>query len=144
MGMDVYGIAPKCYLKGEYFRANCWSWRPIMEAMWDSGACEHVDEKNWELMSENSGGGARSQEACLMMADTLENWMEREFEGTVYSPESLDFDDCQVVKEPNKHGGHSFTDKCDADTMSPYRVHRNHLEEWVTFLRHCGEGFQVF
>ena len=29
MGMDVYGAS------GNYFRANCWSWRPIVEAIYE-------------------------------------------------------------------------------------------------------------
>lgn len=37
MGMDVYGINPFNEL-GEYFRANCWTWRPICVAIEESGA----------------------------------------------------------------------------------------------------------
>ena len=64
MGMDVMGVNPKNE-KGEYFRANCWSWRPICVALANSGAAEHLDDYNWNLMAENSGGGARSEDVCL-------------------------------------------------------------------------------
>jgi len=149
MGMDVTGINPKND-KGEYFRANCWSWRPLCVAMGLSGAADHVDEYNWGLMFENSGGGARSEEACLKMAADMEEWIDWNEMATsedIYRPEELDEIDMFVEKEPNEHGGHRFVrpeEEPDVEVVSAYGTRWEHMKEWVTFLRNCGDGFEVW
>jgi hypothetical protein len=58
MGMDVSGINP-IVKTGEYFRANCWSWRPL------HFLCMYADKQfnlgvnfdNWEY---NDGGSERT------------------------------------------------------------------------------------
>ena len=116
MGMDVYGAN-----EGTYFRANCWSWRPICVALANSGAADHLDNYNWELMAENSGGGARSEDACLQMADDLEEWTNENVEDT-YSPDVFE----------------------NEDGTNYYGTSKDHLLEFVRFLRKCGDGFEVW
>jgi hypothetical protein len=149
MGMDVSGINPKTK-EGEYFRANCWSWRPLCVAMGNSGAADHIDSHNWNLMGENSGGGARSEKVCHLMADDLEEWLgwnEMVTYEEIYRPEELDEIDMFIEKEPNEHGGHRFVDpkeEPDVEVISAYGIHWEHIKEWITFLRNCGDGFEVW
>ena len=147
MGMDVYGINPRSK-QGEYFRANCWSWRPIMVALDVSGAAEHLDERNWNLMHENSGGGARDRTVCLLMAQDLDKWIQKinQSGDERYSPRELD-NICRITVEPSERGGYPFVPEEDWDTVptqSAYQAEWDHLEEFVTFLRNCGDGFEVW
>jgi len=147
MGMDVYGVAPKND-KGEYFRANCWSWRPLCVAMAHSGAADHLSYKEWDLLAENSGGGPDTQETCDKMANDLEDWLDWHAgeDKSLYQPEELNELDMFIEKEPNEHGGHRFVnpkEEPDVEVMSAYGVRWDHVKEWVTFLRNCG-GFQVW
>ena len=147
MGMDVYGINPRSE-QGEYFRANCWSWRPIMVALDLSGAAMRLDNHNWNLMGENSGGGARDRDTCQLMALDLDAWIKtaQQSEAERYAPDCL-LDVCRIAKEPSEGGGYAFVDEKDWDTVPTqpaYQVDWDHLEEFVTFLRNCGDGFEVW
>jgi len=147
MGMDVMGVNPKNE-SGEYFRANCWSWRPICVALANSGAAEHLDDYNWNLMAENSGGGARSEDVCLRMADDLEEWLEEsETAYDLYQPEELDVLDMWIEAEPGPSGGHRFVhpdQEPDTEYMSAYGATWDHIKSFVVFLRNCGDGFEVW
>jgi hypothetical protein len=149
MGMDVVGVNPKTK-EGEYFRANCWSWRPLCVAMADSGAADHLSYKEWDMIAENSGGGPRSEEVCQKMADLMEEWLDWNEMATTddkYQPEELDELDMWVEREPNEHGGHRFVnpeEEPEVDCMSAYGIRWEHIKEWITFLRGCGDGFEVW
>jgi hypothetical protein len=67
MGMDVYG-------KGNpdaYFRANCWSWRPI-HALCEAVIYENDLNLNTEYWGSNDGKGLETQEDCNKLANALE------------------------------------------------------------------------
>ena len=144
MGMDVVGVNPK-NSKGEYFRANCWSWRPLCVAMANSGAADHLTYK-----AENSGGGAKSEAVCNKMADDMEEWLDDHASGTsdnLYQPKELDELDTWIEREPNEHGGHRFvnpSEEPEVDYISAYGIKWKHIKEWTTFLRNCGDGFEVW
>ena len=129
---------------GVYFRANVWSWRPILEAMWESGACYEVDDKTWELMAFNDGAGAKDAETCKRMAKKIRMWLQEKIwdEDSRWTPESLDDREMQI----NDKG--QFISKTEAElknieTKSPYQVSKEHLESWCDFLENCG-GFEVW
>jgi len=67
MGMDVYGKAPRSKA-GEYFRNNCWHWRPLADYILGTvpqeitALCEH-----WHT---NDGDGLGDKES-LMLAQFL-------------------------------------------------------------------------
>jgi len=72
MGMDVYGEAPK-ETKGEYFRNNCWWWRPL----WD-----YVNECGLLTPEQHEGGHYNDgllipEEQALRIAATLTVKVER-------------------------------------------------------------------
>ena len=122
MGMDVYGRNPITE-EGGYFRANCWAWRPIMVAIEQSGGLPIIGEEMFNAMQYNDGMGPDGPVQCEKLANTLEQWLE-EWEGDKY--------------QPGFEGLEEFGFESD-----PYVVHREHLEEFINFLRHCG-GFQVW
>jgi hypothetical protein len=149
MGMDVCGINPTTE-KGEYFRANWWSWRPICVALANSGAADHLSYKEWDLMAENSGGGPRSEETCQKMADDLEEWLDWNEMATsddVYHPVELNELNMWIEKKPSENGGHRFVnpeEEPDVEVISAYGVRWEHIKEFVTFLRGCGDGFECW
>ena len=129
---------------GVYFRANVWSWRPIMEALWESGACYELEDKEWEHMSFNDGAGAKDQETCDRMVSKLKVWLsEQQWDNNnQWTPAAFDTDDMQI----DMNGTFIKKEKAleeNIATRSPYSVHKEHLEEWITFLEHCG-GFEVW
>jgi hypothetical protein len=70
MGMDLTGIKPK-NLKGEYFGANLWAWRPI------NFLCYIVNEKenygfNMEYWDSNDGYGLNTSKDCNKLADGID------------------------------------------------------------------------
>ena len=96
MGMDVMGISPASEA-GEYFRANCWSWRVIHLAMhWCDGNAI-LGEEAMEHMAFNDGAGATSSDQCEKMATALEQWGE-ELDGDIISPSELDDEDFQITE----------------------------------------------
>ncbi len=137
MGMDVYGVSPRNG-SGKYFRANIWSWRPIYAAMYESGCMDVVGEETFNLMASNDGRGATTAEQCEKIAIRLEQFVEG-IDGDVYSPESLDHPSFQVSLD-----GQFVDEDYEGETRSPYYTSKEHLEEFITFLRNCGEGFEVW
>ena len=135
MGMDVYGA------NGNYFRANCWSWRPIVEAIYEASSNDIIDEQLMIDIGFNDGKGLEDSESCLKLADSLEAWVETNVQ-TKYQPESL-AGICDVIK-----GTGRFASKEDIDegqeVESAYWTNKDHLMEFVSFLRECGEGFEVW
>lgn len=131
---------------GDYFRANVWSWRPIMEAMWESGACNELSDKDWERMQWNDGAGAPDQATCDRMVLKLKAWMMEKIwdEDTErWTPESLENEKLMVNVETGQFINKAEAELKDVQTKSPYSVHKEHLEGWIRFLSECG-GFEVW
>jgi hypothetical protein len=159
MGMDVKGRKPKDN-KGEYFRANVWSWRPIHFLMDVANSLSPinpiVNEDLWKAMEYNDGAGLDNQNSCDRLADAFEKLLNNpktiESFGLVVSKKSgkcsemrisfpVDNDYCIDSRD-----GH-FVKKGETIPneylISPYCVNENHLREFIEFLRSCG-GFSVF
>lgn len=122
MGMDVYGLKPK-NKKGEYFRANVWSWRPIVTIMEEAGGEELFDEKSWESMHFNDGAGIQDSALAYELGNRISEWITRK---DLYDGHWTEYN-------PYEHG-----DKFDQQ----YGISREHVNEFVRFLRNCG-GFSV-
>jgi len=124
MGMDVYGRNPTSDA-GKYFRANIWSWRPIHQL------CEIVLKRELPGWAFNDGEGFETQYECNILADGLEAYL-RNFPKesiSVESPIRVDADGRFLG--PDEKGGES-----------PYSTDREHLLEFVAFLRSYG-GFEI-
>lgn len=159
MGMDVYGIQPK-NKKGEYFRAAIWAWGPIYNIM--CYACEIYslcDARTLELMCSNDGAGLDNQEDCNRLADAMSDILN--------DPRTLEEHGLQVSGDgTGKETTYSYPIKGDSfvchlptsrllsykeakklnypldDLISSSHTNREHVEEFIEFLRNCG-GFQV-
>jgi len=120
MGMDVYGT------NGNYFRANVWSWRAICYAMRLAGF-EVPD-----LWRYNDGAGLSDQSECDQLADRLENFLKSWDQDTlVWETKGIRVDKDDAFVEPGTPG-----------SKSPYSTDREHLQEFVDFLRGC-DGFEI-
>ena len=130
---------------GNYFRANVWSWRPIMEAMWESGACYELDEKEFDRMSYNDGAGAKDAATCVRMANKLRNWMQEKIwdENGCWEPDTFKNDDMLVCSETNRFVTKAEAELKGLEVRSPYIVNKAHLEQFCRFLDECG-GFEVW
>ena len=121
MGMDINGN------NGKYFRANIWSWRAIRDVMELSG----IDVPgSWSC---NDGAGCDDPDECQNMADKIEAFLKSR--------------DDEYFSTPSSNGmGVDLNGRfVPADTKgarSPYRVYRDHLSEFVEFLKTC-EGFEI-
>ena len=122
MGMDVYGINPLSE-SGKYFRANIWSWRPIVAIMRLSG---FDVPSSW---SYNDGDGLREQSECNALADKIESFMNNADDSDLElpAPDGLGIDENGIFGKGKK---------------SPYYTTREHVARWVAFLRNCG-GFEI-
>lgn len=121
MGFDLYGKS------GNYFRANVWSWRPI------HNLCEEVNEENnlglsfdgWEY---NDGRGLDNQEACNKLADALEQHTKEREKYVLETGSPLRVDSRGMLCDKGK---------------SPYYTDKEHILEFVKFLRECGGSFEI-
>ena len=125
MGMDVYGMNPTTE-RGEYFRANVWSWRPIHWVM-DNLKTGIFDEEISESMCYNDGRGLTNPNDCEEMARRIQLFID------VKMPDEAT-DEQHECWDPEKQ-------VLRMDKM--YSVHKSHLEEFVLFLKDCN-GFEVF
>ena len=134
--MDVYGRNPS-QESGSYFRASIWSWRPIHSLI--SALCpDELDPELINAMAVNEGQGVEDQETCNAMAEKFEKWLENNScsAHSVPSPFLRVTDDGRLLSAEDAAG-------LNVETHSPYSVSREHLTDWVQFLRHCG-GFEVW
>ncbi len=120
MGMDIYGQ------NGNYFRANIWSWRAI---------CYALDLAGFDVPASwgsNDGAGLTSPRECNQLADTLESFI-CAWDGDVLILECdrIRVSKAGVIVDPGTPG-----------SLSPYQATREHLQEFVDFLRDC-EGFAI-
>ncbi len=139
---------------GDYFRANCWSWRPLMAIMEMSGALDCLPDTQAEHMNYNDGAGARTKKQAKDMASCVREWViahDWKWESILDldNPERGEF-----YYEPNwgdsmvNEEGRFLSEEEAKDPSIPkrsaYRIYRPHVEEWVLFLENCGDGFEVW
>ena len=156
MGMDIEGIKPK-NVKGEYFRASLWSWRPI------NFICSYVNEKNelglnMEYWDSNDGCGLKKGKDCIILADAIEDLI-------LKVPELKEDDDRMYVNmgmwvdsenkflsdydELNKEyplGKIMFTSIIDKDGRNVQPAHSislGRIKDFIVFVRSSG-GFKIY
>jgi hypothetical protein len=169
MGMDVYGRKPK-NKSGEYFRANCWSWRPIHWLCYVAknrheevtGYDDLISERIMVGMSENSGYGLRSERKCKLLSDYLQDFVDE-----ISDPKEIPFE--EECKDGFKWGVYEngqfyidigtyescldentfnflSEDECkdpNIEKYSAYRTNKEHIQGFCDFLKDCG-GFRVW
>ena len=152
MGMDVIG-------KGNpdaYFRANCWSWRPI------HALCETVIDNNGfnfdtQYWGSNDGRGLETQEDCNKLADALEAHLkntdlkeenDRIFLclGSWYTADGKFIYEEEELNKSYPVGTVLSGPVVMKDGTIVYPTHStslDHIKEFISFLRTC-EGFEIW
>lgn len=156
--MDVYGNKPDTY-----FRANMWSWRPIvyltdifLEAIKGSDYEDQlkIDTEAWHY---NYGAGLKNQEQCNLLARGLESiikirkWYD---DDTIYVARGywqklgggkIHGSTRAMLNRKFPHG----TIMCNAYVHNYGRAYYpthgievSHLKEFISFLKDC-EGFKI-
>jgi len=145
---------------GDYFRANWWSWRPIVMLI------DMVNEQkdlgiDMNYYGSNDGAGLEDQDSCNDLADALQeiidgnpnlaeeddrihlvmgSWVD--LEGRFVSSEKLEaFED--QLPEPGTIMYSSFIGPDGTILQSAHSTSRWHLEKFIAFLRECG-GFEIW
>ncbi len=136
MGMDVFGRNPS-EPSGQYFRASIWMWRPLHEQI-VLRCGDLFDEKELIAMVYNDGAGPSDQRICTVMADRFDQALSIHKDGF-----AIECDELRVTEDGRFVGSEALTENPALKTVSPYRVDRESVLEWIQFLRHCG-GFEVW
>jgi hypothetical protein len=87
-------------------------------------------------MEYNEGAGVRSQSQCYALADALERIL-AETTNTAFSLDSNVMGVEALIESALSACGWSTDGGC------PYQIHREHVEEFIRFLKTCG-GFEVW
>ena len=156
MGMDVYG-------KGNpdaYFRANCWSWRPI-HTICDMAI--HIAELPFDTnyWGSNDGAGLKTQEECNDLANAIELYLELN-NGNMHDMDDIIYlclgswckadggfisqATCDELNESYSQGKILYTGvvaKNGTLAFSSHSCSLNHINNFVSFLRKCG-GFEIW
>jgi hypothetical protein len=150
MGMDVYGKNPKSSA-GEYFRNNCWHWRPLWRY------CEYVapdicKKVKYAQSNDGDGLGARdSKELAKTLETMLKTGQTKAYE-TAYrlQQEALPDEVCEICHGSGRRVDMSVANGCNGcagtgkgrnwDAEYPFSV--ENVEEFVAFLKECG-GFKI-
>ncbi len=152
MGMDVMG-------KGNtdaYFRASCWSWRPI------HALCETVIDSNslnfnTQYWGSNDGRGLETQEDCNKLADALEAHLkntglteenDRIFLclGSWSTSDGRFLYEEEELNETYPIGTVLSGPVVMKDGTLAYSTHStslDHIKEFINFLRTC-KGFEIW
>ena len=151
---------------GVYFRASCWSWRPIhMAIIAVNGLFKlNIDADTLDGIGYNSGHGIKDQETCTKLAEYLEDMMEdmkekdiKQFAFNMGSWTARDGSFLELTEEEKDilntqyKNNELITDLpvklgTRKETKTIYPMHTTdveHVEEFIQFLRHCG-GFEVW
>ena len=145
---------------GVYFRANCWSWRPI-HAICDVAI--HIAELPFDTngWGENSGFGLKTQQECDALAEAIDLYLilnnanMHDIDDTMYlclgswatssghfMPKDLE----DELNEAYPRGTILYRGVVTKDGTLAYPAHScplYHINNFTTFLRKCG-GFEIW
>lgn len=145
---------------GTYFRASCWSWRPI-HAVCDMAI--HIAELpfNTDGWGENSGFGLKTQLDCDILADAIDLFLAlnnaemHDLDDTMYlclgswatsSGQFMPKDLEDELNEAYPRGTILYRGVVTKDGTLAYPAHScplYHINNFTTFLRKCG-GFEIW
>lgn len=140
MGFDLYGIKPKTG-KGEYFRNNVWSWRPLWRF------CEVVAGDiltNKDIIGGSYNDGYLiTKPKSVLLGDRLQTLLEDEKQFKKYQKQ-IDKDTGEVSE-----GFHTIFDKLHGDKPkkmdNPYKglLTRGNVREFAKFCLES-RGFRIY
>jgi len=132
MGMDISAVNPTD-ADNDYFRANCWSWRPIHMFMSESCADVYGEDID-NSMHFNDGAGIPGDlvEECADKMQAMLDNIEKEVPQYISTYTYEDGETLKVLKPVE-----------DPKWKDAYMVPLNRLQSWVHFVRNSG-GFKVW
>ena len=128
------------------FSLSCWEWEPL-HALLVNYCSSLIDEDMLRQLADLGGEGPLLQNSCDLIADSLElaiNTIEPER----YGKDTIDIfafssQDLRVNEEGNQLTPVELSDPREfSKSITPYRISKGRIEEFIEFLRHCG-GFKV-
>ena len=160
MGFDLYGRklrdVPVDYAnpaKGQYFRANVWSWRPLWELTCRIGNDILTDE-DCERGSYNDGHFIDEKKA-IALADRFSAMISLGHHRDLADQHNatmnaLPLEDCVHCNGTGQRDDEYVQGECNGcgakgkkeTTVSFYRMHPDYIEEFEDFLRHS-DGFEI-
>lgn len=147
MGFDLYGLRAKSKT-GEYFRNNCWWWRPLADYVITN--CE-INGKHWDY---NDGHLVKEEEA-IKIADKLDELLKSGHTKKYASDykkqlSKLPLEVCDLCKGTGIRNDEIIKGKCNAcdgvgkkkswQTYYPFSV--TNVREFSKFCRESG-GFTI-
>ena len=114
---------------GTYFRASCWSWRPIQDII--AKVAPWLGDEIIQGLHYNDGYGPENEKDALQLSEDVEEWID---DVLMYSkdPDPL-WQPYYELKDTD------FTIGDD----NPYKVGTGHLKEFALFCKFSG-GFRAF
>ena len=152
MGMDLSGFNPKSE-KGDYFRNNCWWWRPL----WDF-VCDNVD-----VITEDDASGGHYNDGHLIdekkcdviverLTELLENGYVKTYQDTRQKQlDKLPMEKCEICDGSGVRNDKIIQGECNGCSgtgkkepwAKSYPFEVENVEEFVEFVKDSG-GFQIF
>lgn len=133
MGMDVYGIKPKS-ATGEYFRNNCWYWRPLWEFICSN--CEDILTEK-QMVGGNYNDGTKITEE---QAEQIFLRIQEIDKKDLIKIEAEDIEQREMAKENNKDK--AVGDK-DYIWSANYPFDAKNVMEFADFCKASG-GFEIY
>ena len=141
---------------GDYFRANWWSWRPIVGLVNELNL--DIDTVSWNF---NEGNGLDTQDECNILANALTEYISKEtkmkedddkiyvvmgswsdINGEYLSPDFTErYSDTLPAKNSILH--HPIVMEDGTIAVSTHSIRLDHLNVFIAFLKECG-GFRIF
>ena len=84
------------------------------------------------------GAGPDDQDTCTQMAERFESALTVHQNGFAVPDETI-----RVTEDGRFVSPEEVARNPNLKTYSPYSICREHVKEWIGFLRHCG-GFEVW
>ena len=128
------------------FSLSCWEWAPLYSLL--VGYCSSlIDEDTLRKLADLGGEGPGMQDSCDLVANALELAI-HVVEPERYGKDSIDVFAIASEELRVNEKGNQLTPRELADSehfrksVTPYRISRERIEEFIAFLRRCG-GFRV-
>ena len=145
---------------GVYFRASCWSWRPI-HAICDMAIKIAELPFNTNYWGSNDGAGLKTQEECNDLANAIELYLELN-NGNMHDMDDIIYlclgswckadggfisqATCDELNEAHPMGTILYTGVVAKNGTLAFSSHScplYHINNFVSFLRKCG-GFEIW
>jgi hypothetical protein len=144
MGMDVSGINPTNE-NGKYFRANIWSWPSIHELISEVSAEEGglLTEDQLRAMCHNDGAPGVVERSVL---DKIASGLQRKVDAARQLSSSKIIISRKESAAPTKQLAQLIMGQLGGGVAddSAFSTDVEHVQEFVDFLKGCGDGFEVW